>query len=46
VTPIHPLGSASHLVASLHRADVLAVVPAGTDEVRPGDLLEVLPLPQ
>lgn len=37
----HPGGSRSHAIASLHRADALAVVPAEWDEVRPGDELEV-----
>jgi molybdopterin molybdotransferase len=36
-----PGGSESHLVAGLARAQGLAVVDAGTVEVRPGDLLRV-----
>ncbi len=41
VVRAHALGSQSHAVASLHLADVIAVVPADWDEVRPGDPLEV-----
>lgn len=37
-----PGGSGSHLVAGLARAEGLAVVPAATDEVRPGDHLHVI----
>ncbi|WZJ80353.1 hypothetical protein QEV63_00685 [Trueperella pyogenes] len=44
VVPVHELGSGSHLVASLHYAEVLAVVPADKEEVHPGDLLDVLTL--
>lgn len=42
VRPVHALGSGSHLVASLHRASVLAVVPAGHGDVRAGETVEVL----
>lgn len=44
VVPVHRLGSGSHLVASLHAARVLAVVPAEVDLVREGDVLEVMDL--
>lgn len=44
VVPVHRLGSGSHLVASLHAARVLAVVPAEVDVVREGDVLEVMDL--
>lgn len=44
VAPVHPRGSASHLVAALHAADVLAVVPADVSTVERGDVLEILPL--
>lgn len=44
VVPVHRLGSGSHLVASLHAAQVLAVVPAEVDTVREGDVVEVLDL--
>lgn len=37
----HRLGSGSHLVASLHLAEALAVVPEDVDAVAPGDLLDV-----
>ncbi|MDO5677858.1 MAG: molybdopterin molybdotransferase MoeA [Propionibacteriaceae bacterium] len=40
VAPSHALGSGSHLIASLHLADGLAVVPAESDG--PGDTVEVL----
>ena len=36
VRPSHALGSGSHLVASLHLANALAVVPEGTASVAPG----------
>lgn len=42
VRPMHPLGSRSHLVASLPRADGLAVVPVGTGRVEPGTELEFI----
>lgn len=38
-------GSGSHLVASLPRADALAVVDARTDEVHPGDAVRVMMIP-
>ena len=40
----HALGAKSHLIASLHLADCLVVVPEGVDAVAPGDQLDVLPL--
>jgi molybdopterin molybdotransferase len=39
--PVHNLGSGSHLVVALHRAEGFAVVPAGTGAVAKGDLVEV-----
>lgn len=42
VEPTHRLGSGSHLVASLSQAQALAVVPAGVEEVRPGDGLTLI----
>lgn len=39
---IHRLGSKSHLVASLPRADGLVMVPIGTECVRIGDALEFI----
>ncbi|WP_083602831.1 gephyrin-like molybdotransferase Glp [Bowdeniella nasicola] len=44
IIPTHRLGSGSHLVASLHKANALAVVPEETDEVAPWDVLEVIEL--
>lgn len=44
VVPVHERGSGSHLVAALRDAEVLAVVPADKEEVRPGDLLQVIGL--
>ena len=41
IVPVHRLGSGSHLVASLALADGLAVVPAQTERVEPGDELVV-----
>ena len=41
-TPVHRLGSGSHLVASLPLANALAVVPAEVIEVLPGDRLPVM----
>ncbi|MCB0886648.1 MAG: molybdopterin molybdenumtransferase MoeA, partial [Propionibacteriaceae bacterium] len=41
VRPAHRLGSGSHLVASLHLAEALAVVPADVEAVEPGDVLDV-----
>lgn len=40
--PVHKLGSGSHLIASLHLADALAVIPAEVDEVHAGDQVEIL----
>lgn len=40
----HELGAKSHLIASLHLANALAVVPADVDAVAAGDELEVLPV--
>ena len=37
--PTHPLGSASHLVGSLHLAHALAVVPAHVTQVEAGESL-------
>ncbi len=45
-SPTHPLGSRSHLIASLHLADGLAVVPEGVRQVRPGDELDVVEIPR
>ncbi|WP_203567099.1 molybdopterin molybdotransferase MoeA [Aestuariimicrobium ganziense] len=42
VHPAHRLGSGSHLVAALHRAEVLAVVDAEVDMVGEGDEVEVI----
>lgn len=38
----HALGSGSHLVASLHLADALAIVPAERGSVAVGDRLEIM----
>jgi molybdopterin molybdotransferase len=40
VTPVHRLGSGSHLVASLALAEGLAVVPEGQSSVSAGDLVD------
>lgn len=40
-TPVHRLGSGSHLVASLPLADALAVVPAEVERVEAGETLLV-----
>lgn len=40
-TPTHRLGSGSHLVASLHRANALAIIPEDTTRVAAGDLVAV-----
>ncbi|RLP07606.1 molybdopterin molybdotransferase MoeA [Propionibacterium australiense] len=45
VRPVHPLGSGSHLVASLPRADGLAVVPVGIGRVSPGMELDFIAAP-
>lgn len=42
VVPAHKLGSGSHLIASLHLADGLAIIPAEVTEVWAGDKVEVL----
>lgn len=42
VRPAAAGGSGSHLVASLARAEALAVVDAAVDEVRPGDPVEII----
>lgn len=42
VRPVHRLGSGSHLVASLPRADGLAVVPVGVAAVEPGTELDFI----
>ena len=42
VRPSHARGSGSHLVASLHRAEALAVVPEEREAVVVGDRLEVM----
>lgn len=44
VVPVRERGSGSHLVAALRDAEVLAVVPADKEEVRPRDLLFVIGL--
>ena len=41
VLPAHRLGSGSHLVASLHLADGLAVVPQEVERVEPGYVVRV-----
>ena len=40
--PAHRLGSGSHLIASLPLAEGLAVVDASVEQVRPGDILDVM----
>ncbi|WP_061962408.1 molybdopterin molybdotransferase MoeA [Demequina flava] len=42
VHPATPRGSQSHLVASLARGRLLAVVPASVDEVHPGDTVGLM----
>ncbi|MDO5727222.1 MAG: molybdopterin molybdotransferase MoeA [Bowdeniella nasicola] len=44
VTPTHRLGSGSHLVASLHRANALAMIPEAVDQVAQWDVVEVIEL--
>lgn len=44
VAPAHHLGSGSHLVASLARAEALAVVPAEAEGVSQGDQVRLLAL--
>ncbi len=41
-TPVHRLGSGSHLIASLHKADGLAVVPEQVTDVTIGDEVTVI----
>lgn len=41
VTPTHALGSGSHLIASLHRANALAVVAEEATRVEAGELVPV-----
>lgn len=43
--PTHRLGSASHLVGSLHLAHALAVVPPEVTRVEAGQTLPAIPLP-
>lgn len=43
-TPVHKLGSGSHLITSLAHADGLGVIPASTTEVHEGDAITVLPI--
>ncbi|MDO8119789.1 molybdopterin molybdotransferase MoeA [Isoptericola sp. b490] len=43
--PTHRLGSASHLVGSLHLAHALAVVPAEVTQVEAGQAMAAIPLP-
>lgn len=42
VVPVHELGSGSHLVASMHAADLLAVVDSDVTRVHEGDLVKVI----
>ncbi len=42
VVPAHQLGSGSHLIASLHHADGLAIIPENVNQVVTGDVLAVL----
>ncbi|MDO5700845.1 MAG: molybdopterin molybdotransferase MoeA [Bowdeniella nasicola] len=44
IIPTHRLGSGSHLVASLHKANALAVVPEDRTEVAAWDVVEVIVL--
>lgn len=44
VQPTHQLGSRSHFVASLHKANGLAVIPEDITEVKPWSVLEILPV--
>lgn len=43
-TPTHHLGSRSHLVASLHRANALALIGEEVTEVSPWQVIDVLPV--
>ncbi len=42
VRKAHKLGSGSHLIASLHLANALAIIPEDIDVVSPGDEVEVV----
>ncbi|MFT3876945.1 MAG: hypothetical protein QM708_11070 [Propioniciclava sp.] len=44
VRPANRLGSGSHLVASLHLAEALAVIPAEAGTVAAGGLVDVFPI--
>ena len=44
VEPVHPLGSKSHLVASLANAEAIGVVAPDVEVVEPGQELAVVPL--
>ena len=44
VSRSHALGSGSHLLASLHLANALAMVPEGVTAVAPSDMLKVYPV--
>ena len=45
VRPAHRRGGGSHLVSALAEAEVFAVAGPATTQVRPGDVVEILPLP-
>ncbi|MGJ4079594.1 hypothetical protein [Corynebacterium macclintockiae] len=40
--PSHVLGSASHAIASLHRADALALIPLEVTQVKPGMIVDAI----
>ncbi|MGJ4076631.1 gephyrin-like molybdotransferase Glp [Corynebacterium macclintockiae] len=40
--PSHTLGSASHAIASLHRADALALIPLEITQVKPGMIVDAI----
>ena len=44
VEPVHPLGSKSHLVASLANAEAIGVVAPDVEAVEAGQELAVVPL--
>ena len=44
VEPVHPLGSKSHLVASLANAEAIGVVAPDIEQVEAGQELAVVPL--
>ena len=44
VEPVHPLGSKSHLVASLAKAEAIGVVAPDVEAVEAGQELAVVPL--